>query len=409
MAEDGGDQTSEVETALADSMRAPEPEKPVRGGQRYFNLRRAMSYARLEGLELLRDPIRLTLAVVGSAILMLVMGYGISLDVEDLSFAVLDRDQTTTSRDYTLNLSGSRYFVERQPLASYQELDKRMRSGELSLALEIPPNFARDIARGRDVSVAAWIDGAMPTRADTARGYVEAMHSLWLAEKARQSGQESALAGLANVEIRYRYNPDVRSVVAMVPAIIPLLLMMIPAMLTALSVVREKELGSIVNFYVTPTTRLEFLIGKQFPNIVLAMLSFVMLAILAVVVFDVPLKGSVPTLMVAGLLYAVAATALGLLISTFMRSQIAAIFGTAVLTILPAVSFSGMIDPVSSLEGFGRVIGEIYPTAHFLTITRGVFSKSLSFSDLHASFLPLALAGPAALILAAVLLRKQER
>jgi len=322
---------------------------------------------------------------------------------------VLDRDQTTTSRDYTLNLSGSRYFVERQPLASYQELDKRMRSGELSLALEIPPNFARDIARGRDVSVAAWIDGAMPTRADTARGYVEAMHSLWLAEKARQSGQESALAGLANVEIRYRYNPDVRSVVAMVPAIIPLLLMMIPAMLTALSVVREKELGSIVNFYVTPTTRLEFLIGKQFPNIVLAMLSFVMLAILAVVVFDVPLKGSVPTLMVAGLLYAVAATALGLLISTFMRSQIAAIFGTAVLTILPAVSFSGMIDPVSSLEGFGRVIGEIYPTAHFLTITRGVFSKSLSFSDLHASFLPLALAGPAALILAAVLLRKQER
>jgi ribosome-dependent ATPase len=235
------------------------------------------------------------------------------------------------------------------------------------------------------------------------------MHSLWLAEKARQSGQESALAGLAHVEIRYRYNPDVRSVVAMVPAIIPLLLMMIPAMLTALSVVREKELGSIVNFYVTPTTRLEFLIGKQFPNIVLAMLSFVMLAILAVVVFDVPLKGSVPTLMVAGLLYAVAATALGLLISTFMRSQIAAIFGTAVLTILPAVSFSGMIDPVSSLEGFGRVIGEIYPTAHFLTITRGVFSKSLSFSDLHASFLPLALAGPAALVLSAVLLRKQER
>ncbi|ODS01585.1 multidrug ABC transporter ATP-binding protein [Methyloceanibacter superfactus] len=409
VAEDDGDQTSEAETALADSMRGPEPEEPVRGGQRHFNLRRAMSYARLEGLELLRDPIRLTLAVVGSGILMLVMGYGISLDVEDLSFAVLDRDQTTTSRDYTLNLSGSRYFVEKEPLASHQELDKRMRSGELSLALEIPPNFARDIARGRDVSVAAWIDGAMPTRADTARGYVEAMHSLWLAEKARQSGQESALAGLANVEIRYRYNPDVRSVVAMVPAIIPLLLMMIPAMLTALSVVREKELGSIVNFYVTPTTRLEFLIGKQFPNIVLAMLSFVMLAILAVVVFDVPLKGSVPTLMVAGLLYAVAATALGLLISTFMRSQIAAIFGTAVLTILPAVSFSGMIDPVSSLEGFGRVIGEIYPTAHFLTITRGVFSKSLSFSDLHASFLPLALAGPAALILAAVLLRKQER
>jgi len=195
----------------------------------------------------------------------------------------------------------------------------------------------------------------------------------------------------------------------MVPAIIPLLLMMIPAMLAALSVVREKELGSIVNFYVTPTTRLEFLLGKQLPYVILAILSFVLLAILAVTVFDVPLKGSVPTLMVAALLYVCAATAFGLFMSTFMRSQIAAIFGTAVLTILPAVSFSGMIDPVSSLEGVGRVIGEIYPTTHFLTISRGVFSKALGFSDLKASFVPLAIAGPAALFATAMLLRKQER
>ena len=397
-----------AEAALAETMRAPEAAPAKHGWRRYLNPRRLLSYSRREGLELRRDPIRLTLALIGSAILMLVMGYGISLDVEDLTFAVLDRDQTTTSRDYTLNLSGSRYFVERPPITSYDDLDDRMRSGELSLAIEIPPNFGRDIARGRDASVAAWLDGAMPTRAETARGYVEGMHALWLAEKARQAGQAGALGGLANVEIRYRYNPDVRSVVAMVPAIIPLLLMLIPAMLTALSVVREKELGSIVNFYVTPTTRLEFLLGKQIPYIVLAMLSFVVLIVLAVSVLGVPLKGSLLTLVGAGLLYAAAATGLGLLISTFMRSQIAAIFGTAVLTILPAVSFSGMIDPVSSLEGFGRVIGEIYPTSHFLTISRGVFSKALDFSDLHTQFLALAVAGPAALLLTVLLLKKQE-
>jgi len=411
VAEDVGDKVAEAEAqiALAETAPATEPQGPKHGWRSFFNLRRMMSYARREGLELRRDPIRLTLALIGSAILMLVMGYGISLDVEDLTFAVLDRDQTTISRDYTLNLSGSRYFIEKPPIASYADLDKRMRSGELSLAIEIPPNFARDIARGRDVSVAAWIDGAMPTRADTVRGYVEGMHALWLVEKARASGHGDAFSGLANVEVRFRYNPDVRSVVAMVPAIIPLLLMMIPAMLAALSVVREKELGSIVNFYVTPTTRLEFLLGKQLPYVILAMLSFMLLAILATTVFDVPLKGSVLTLLLAALLYAGAATALGLLISTFMRSQIAAIFGTAVLTILPAVSFSGMIDPVTSLEGVGRVIGEIYPTSHFLTISRGVFSKSLGFSDLKASFVPLAIAGPAALLLTAMLLRKQER
>jgi ribosome-dependent ATPase len=410
VAGEAADEAAEAaaEQALAKTMRAPEPTPARRGWRRYLNPRRLLSYSRREGLELQRDPIRLTLALIGSALLMLVMGYGMSLDVEDLTFAVLDRDQTTTSRDYVLNLTGSRYFIEKPPITSYDDLDKRMRSGELSLAIEIPPDFARDIARGRDVSVAAWLDGAMPTHAETARGYVEGMHALWLAEKARQTGQEGALAGLANVEIRYRYNPDVRSVVAMVPAMIPLLLMLIPAMLTALSVVREKELGSIVNLYVTPTTRLEFLLGKQIPYILLAMLSFIVLVVMAVAVFDVPLKGSLLTLLGAGLLYAGAATGLGLLISTFMRSQIAAIFGTAVLTILPAVSFSGMIDPVSSLEGLGRVIGEIYPTSHFLTISRGVFSKALSFSDLHTQFFALALAGPVALALTAMLLKKQE-
>ncbi|MFZ5655311.1 MAG: ribosome-associated ATPase/putative transporter RbbA [Pseudomonadota bacterium] len=387
---------------------APARRAEPRGWRRWFDPQRMASHARREGLELRRDPIRLTLALVGSALLMLVMGYGISLDVEDLTFAVLDRDQTTVSRDYALNIAGSRYFVERAPIADYAGLDRRMRSGELGLAIEIPPDFARDLARGRPVAIGAWIDGAMPQRAETIRGYVQGMHAHWLATKAREAGHGDALAGLVELETRFRYNPDLESLVAMVPAVIPLLLMLIPAMLAALSVVREKELGSITNFYVTPTTRLEFLLGKQLPYLALSFLSFLLLTLLAVTVFGVPLKGSFLTLAAGALLYVGAATAVGLLISTFMRSQIAAIFGTAVLSILPAVNFSGMIDPVSSLEGAGRLIGQIYPTTHFLTIARGTFSKALDFSDLHAAFLPLALAGPLLLGLTAVLLRKQE-
>ncbi|WP_275096229.1 ribosome-associated ATPase/putative transporter RbbA [Sedimenticola hydrogenitrophicus] len=378
------------------------------GGRRFFDPRRMASYARREALELRRDPIRLTLALLGNVILMFVMGYGINLDVEDLTFAVLDRDQTTVSRDYTLNLAGSRYFVERAPITDYEDLDRRMREGDISLAIEIPPGFARDIARSRRVEIGAWIDGAMPTRAETVRGYVQGIHAHWLATKAREAGYGEALAGLVNIETRFRYNPDVKSLVAMVPAVIPLLLMLIPAMLAALSVVQEKELGSITNFYVTPTTRLEFLLGKQLPYVVLSFLSFLLLTLLAVTVFGVPLKGSFLTLAAGALLYVGAATAVGLLISTFMRSQIAAIFGTAVLTILPAANFSGMIDPVSSLEGMGRLIGEVYPTTHFLTIARGTFSKALNFSDLHAAFLPLALAVPILIGLSAALLKKQE-
>ena len=407
--EEASGEADEGQTASLDTVDASSGHVEPQGWRRMFDPRRMISHAQREGLELRRDPIRLTLALLGSVILMFVMGYGISLDVEDLTFAVLDRDQTTVSRDYTLNLTGSRYFVERPPITGYADLDRRMREGDISLAIEIPPGFARDIARGRRVEIGAWIDGAMPTRGETVRGYVQGIHAHWLATKAREAGYGEALAGLVNIETRFRYNPDVKSLVAMVPAVIPLLLMLIPAMLAALSVVREKELGSITNFYVTPTTRLEFLLGKQFPYVVLSFLSFLLLTLLAVTVFGVPLKGSFLTLAVGALLYVGAATAVGLLISTFMRSQIAAIFGTAVLTILPAANFSGMIDPVSSLEGMGRLIGEVYPTTHFLTIARGTFSKALNFSDLHAAFLPLALAVPVLIGLSAALLKKQER
>ncbi|HPX60843.1 MAG TPA: ABC transporter permease, partial [Deltaproteobacteria bacterium] len=271
------------------------------------------------------------------------------------------------------------------------------------------PGFARDLQRGRPVSVGAWIDGAMPTRGETVRGYVQGMHAHWLASLQRRYPGLVSSAPAASVETRFRYNPDVRSLPAMVPVVIPLLLMMIPAMLSALSVVREKELGSIVNFYVTPVTRLEFLFGKQLPYIVLAMINFLLLVLMAVTLFEVPLKGSFPALAVGALLYVLAATSLGLAISAFMRSQVAAIFGTTIFTLLPAVQFCGMLDPVTSLEGMGAMIGRIYPTTHFLTIARGTFSKGLGFDDLTMSFLPLLLAVPVLALLGAVMLRKQER
>lgn len=373
-----------------------------------FDLRRLLSYTRVESLGLRRDPIRATLALLGSILLIVVMGYGISMDVEDLSFAVLDRDQSTASRDYVLNLAGSRYFIQRAPISDYAELDRRMRSGKLSLALEIPPGFARDLGRGNRVEIGAWIDGAMPQRAETVQGYVRGMHAHWLADMSRRRLGQPLSAGLVNVETRFRYNPDVKSLVAMVPATIPILLMLIPAMLTALSVVRDKEMGSIVNFYVTPVTRLEFLLGKQLPYILLAMLNYLLLVALAVTGFGVPMTGSFLTLTAAALLYVSSATAMGLLISAFMRSQIGAVFATAVLTILPATQFSGLIDPVSSLEGFGALIGRLYPTTHFLTVCRGTFSKALGFADLQSALLSLVLAVPVLMGLCVALLKKQE-
>ncbi|HBS4682798.1 TPA: ribosome-associated ATPase/putative transporter RbbA [Klebsiella pneumoniae] len=396
---------------------SPVPEEPTSAVASYsrhttprqaFSLRRLFSYSRREALELRRDPVRSTLALLGTVILMFIMGYGISMDVEDLRFAVLDRDQTLSSQGWSQNLAGSRYFIEQAPLHSYDELDRRMRDGELAVAIEIPPNFGRDIARGTPVQIGVWVDGAMPNRAETVRGYVQAMHLAWLQEMAGRQSSPRRDTSLISIETRYRYNPDVKSLPAIVPAVIPLLLMMIPAMLSALSVVREKELGSIINLYVTPTTRSEFLLGKQLPYIVLGMFNFFLLCALSVFVFGVAHKGSFLTLTLAALLYVTIATGLGLLISTFMKSQIAAIFGTAIITRIPATQFSGMIDPVASLEGPGRWIGQIYPTSHFLTIARGTFSKALNISDLWGSFIPLLIAVPLVLGLSVLLLKKQE-
>lgn len=382
---------------------APEPAHAPRG----FSAQRMFSYMWREALELRRDPVRATLALAGSLLLMFVMGFGISLDVEDLRYAVMDRDQTTLSQNYGLNLAGSRYFIEQPPITSYQDMDARMRSGELSLAIEIPQGFARDAERGRDAQVGVWIDGAMPQRAETIRGYVLGMHQGWLQQQARERLGAAATQAVG-IETRFRYNPDVRSLPAMVPAVIPLLLLMMPAMLTALAVVREKELGSIINLYVTPVTRLEFLLGKQTPYVALAMLNFLLMTLLAVTLFGVPITGSFTTLLAAALIYNVVATAIGLLASTFTRSQIAALFFTMIGTLVPAVQFAGLLNPVSSLEGAGKLIGQVYPATHMLTISRGVFSKALDFSNLQGSFWPLLIAIPVILGASALLLKKQE-
>jgi ribosome-dependent ATPase len=406
---------SYLEEASADSEKpaAPAAEAPPSARPRAitphwgFDLGRALSYTLRETLELRRDPVRATLALLGSAILMFIIGYGINLDVENLTYAMLDRDQTVLSQNYALNLSGSRYFIEKPPISDYEDLDRRMRNGELSLAIEIPSGFARDIERGTQVQVGAWVDGAMPTRAETVRGYVQAMHQMWLADMATHR-LGITLTTPSTMETRYRYNPDVKSLPAMVPAQLPMLLMMIPAMLAALSVVREKELGSIINLYVTPVTRSEFLVGKQLPYIALAMVNFLLLALMAVTVFGVPIKGSFFTLALGALIFVVCSTGFGLLVSTFTRSQIAAMFVTMIGTIIPCVQFAGLLNPVSSLEGIGAFIGHIYPATHFLTISRGVFSKGLGLFSLGPSFWPLLAAIPVILGAAILLLRKQE-
>lgn len=377
-------------------------------GNRFFSSLRLLGYAYRESLELIRDPIRLVFALLGTGILMLILGFGLTMDVEDLRFGVLDQDNTPQSRNYIQNIAGSRYFLEQPSLHSFDELDLRMKSGELSVAVVIPPEFGKDLKRGRYTEVSVWVDGAMPFRAETIRGYIQGMHYDYLQQLTRQTLGYTPSLSATNIEVRYRYNQDFKSIYAMVPAVVPLLLMFIPSILMALSVVREKELGSITNFYATPVTRLEFLIGKQLPYVIISMIGFLILIVLAITVFSVPIKGSLFTLTLAALIYVTITTGIGFMMSSFTKTQIAALAGTAILTLLPTVNFSGLKDPVSSLEGVGVWIGTIFPATYFINISRGIFSKALEFSDLYRDFLALGAAAVVITILSMLLLKKQE-
>ncbi|WP_272698714.1 ribosome-associated ATPase/putative transporter RbbA [Desulfovibrio sp. Fe33] len=394
----------DVEPGDEGSFAARENTRPGKAHPR-FSLARLLSFSVRETMELRRDPIRMGMALFGTMLLMLVMGYGINLDVEDLTFAALDQDQTLASQNYLLEYEGSRYFSPQEPVSGPAELDRRMVAGDVSVVIQTPPNFGRDLARGDVPEAGAWIDGAMPSRAEIARGYVQGVHREYLTKLA--AGTDGAQS-LYDMPVRYRYNPEMKSIIAMVPKVIPLLLVFIPAMLTALGVVREKEMGSILNVYTTPVTKLEFLVGKQLPYIALSLINFVFMFALAVTLFHVPFTGSLPALAAGALVYVTATTGLGLLASTLTSSQVAAIAGTAIFTLLPAIQFSGLIDPVSSLEGAGRFIGSLYPTTYYLLISGGAFSKGLGFADLAGFFWPLLAAIPATTILSVLFLRKQE-
>ena len=370
---------------------------------------RMLAYTKNETAQILRDPIRLAFAFVGSALLMLVFGFGITTDVEHIRYTVVDRDQTAESRAYLEQFASSpTYFSRQPPTASDDDALKRLQSDDVSLVLEIPPNFGRDLRRGSGPEVMAQVDGAMPFRSETVTQYVQGVHSTLLKDPG-QGLYAGPQKGTAVIQERYMYNPTFKSIYSIVPSVPALLLILIPAILMTVSIVREKELGSMINFYVTPTGRLEYLIGKQLPYIAIGMINFVILVLLALIVFGVPIKGSFLVLTVCTLLYVIVTTGIGMMTSTFTSTQVAAVFITAILTLQPTIQFAGLLQPVSTLEGGAHFIGTIWPTSHYMHSSVGAYTKGLSPALMTGDLLFLACCIPVLLVLSMIGLRKQEK
>ena len=366
------------------------------------------TFARREGTELLRDHVRTFFALFGPIILMTAITWGVSFDIKNLTYAVLDHDHSAESRAIIEPLAGSRYFNELPQLTDESQLLDRLASREAKLTIDIPPNFGRDLLRERRPEIHYHIDGAESFNAANINAYIPAILAAYTREQARARGI-TLPPPAASLEPRYAYNQDFKSVNAIAPGVLMLALTLFPAMMAAVGVVREREIGSIANYYTSPASRLQYLVGKQLPYIATAMLSFAILYLMMRYWFGLPMKGSLAALTLATLLMSYTSTAIGLLFSTFTRSQVAAIFLTAIATIMPALNFSGFLVPVSALEGGAHIFGKIIPSTWYAVTTTGTFSKGLGVHELHREILLLALYYAVFLTAACLNLKKQEK
>nr|WP_234395001.1 ATP-binding cassette domain-containing protein [Acetobacter papayae] len=283
--------TVAVASTPAAEQTPPQATKAVPPLLRWFS--RLWAFARRETVELLRDRLRLAFAILGPVSLLLIAAYSVSFDINTIRYTLIDHDQSQISRTLAEQFSGSRYFRQTTPTPDLHTLQTRLQHGEVALGIDIPANFGRDMLAGRKPELDIIIDGAMPFLGANIRAYVEGTLVRYGQELARTSPLPTASAAMpVSIVPRFAYNQEFRSIYAITPGVIMLALILIPTMLTALGVVREKEIGSIMNLYASPASTGQYLLGKQLPYVGLAILSYLALVFLSVTLLGVPLKGS---------------------------------------------------------------------------------------------------------------------
>lgn len=381
-----------------------------------MKLARVAALARKEWREILRDRVYLMLAFALPVVLMLVFGHGMSQEVEHVGLAVLDEDRSATSRAYVDHFTRTHHFRHLGGLQSQAQIEPLLATGRARVVVRIAPGFAREIQRGGIAHVQFVIDGTFTAPARTLRGYVEAIHAAAGAEMraaalARIAGRpaERTLPMIEPVrlQVRYLYNEEVRSIWTVAPSLLMLILLMVPPLLLAVSVVREKETGAIYNLRCSTLTRAEFMAGKLLPSLVVSSVNAVLLWAVAVFYFGVPFKGSVAVLALGSAIYLLGTSALGLLISLLVRSQQAAIIIATITASIVAIQFSGLFAPVESMTGANQWLARVLPASHYREVVIGSFLKRSGFEVLLGDFLWIAGFTAVLLVLCHALFRKR--
>ncbi|MCU0572354.1 MAG: ABC transporter permease [Syntrophobacteraceae bacterium] len=364
-----------------------------------MNLRRILAVASRERREVVRDRLFFALAFIVPPVLLLTFGHGLSLDVEKSPFAVVDYDRTPMSRDYLHGFMASRQFSFKGFLETERDVYGLLASGKVRSVIIIPEQFQERLLAGRPVAVQTLIDGTFPFRAQTTRGYVVAVNAafssnLLSGHLARTSGMDPELAERMlepiRTEVRCLYNPSLKSDWSLAPRLMMMVLMICPPLLTAMGVVREKETGAITNIYSSTITRSEYLLGKLAPYIGVSILNIVVLWVITVKVFGAPFKGDPLFFFLASVLYVLCTTGMGLIVSVLVRTQVAAILITFIVTVVPSVFYSGIFVPVPSLGEGARVVAHLLPAMYYTDIVAGCFLKGVGIQVLWREVLVLA-------------------
>jgi len=383
-----------------------------------MNFGRVLAVAHKEWHEILRDRIYFLLAFILPPLLMLVFCYGISQDVENVPFAVVDYDHSSMSRDYAHHYIVSRYFDYRGHLGGMQDADQLLANGNVGLVLVIPERFEEQLFSGQPAAIQALVDGTFPQRARTVQGYIEAINAIASGELqvvyvSKRLGVSTTralqLLQPLRLEVRYLYNPELRSVWSVSASMMMFILIMTAPLLAALSVVREKETGSIYNIYASTIRRAEFILGKLLPNVLISFLNAMVLWLMAAWYFGAPFKGSIPFFLLATLLYVICTSSLGLLISMLVRTQQAALMIAVILSVIIALQFSGMLTPVALLTGPNWLLAHLLPAMYYQNVVLGAFLKGSGWAVLWPEALVLAVYSVAVLGVVVLLFRKRTR
>jgi ABC-2 type transport system permease protein len=364
-----------------------------------------------ETRELLRDPTYIGLAIGVPLAIMLLLGLGFSMDVKNLPIMFYDQDRSSLSREYIYSYTNSEYFRLVGFAGDSDEIDHRLHAGEVRAVVVIPPDFSRKLRGGEPVSVQAVVDGSFPSRAEVVRGYMAAIDAQFnekiLSDYLVSRGQAATSIFPISVEGIVWYNPSLESKNSIVPGVMVITLMFYPALIAALVVVREKEIGTILNLYCSPVRRWQVVIGKAVPYVGVAFVDYLLIFALSILFFRVRFIGSFPLLTVAAAFYVACTIGVGILISVLCRTQIAAILITFLTTMVPAFMFSGLVTPVSSEEPAAQVVSYLIPATHFMGMVRGIYLKGLGFDYYAQDLAVLALYALLIYALAIIFFRKK--